>query len=179
MSMMRLLSAGKSLVGLHDSGKQYRMSAPQALPKFGSGPNAFRARSREAIPQTPAPEPRKSVAATPVAAAKAALPGAARERKGQGIPGDWFAKLRALVPRSQRASKPSPVRFSSGPVQGELSLDNVKVLRNDLSDTDFEVVTKPAASARPEAAPTQTPGGQPGQQKIWNRVTTLLGSGQT
>ena len=41
MSMMRLLSAGRSLVGLEDNGKQYRMSHPGALPKFGSGKNPF------------------------------------------------------------------------------------------------------------------------------------------
>src|SRR5438046_912628 len=41
MSMLRLLSAGKSLDGLQDSTARYRMGDPKAMPKFGSGNNPF------------------------------------------------------------------------------------------------------------------------------------------
>jgi len=34
-------------------------------------------------------------------------------------------------------------------VQGELSLENVRVVRNDLSDTDYEVVLADTATASP------------------------------
>jgi hypothetical protein len=47
-------------------------------------------------------------------------------------------------------SEPKPARrgiprFNGVPVQGELSLDNIKVVRNDLSDADLEVVTRKTA----------------------------------
>jgi hypothetical protein len=49
-------------------------------------------------------------------------------------------KLPAL---KKRGAVPTGLR----PVQGELSLDKVKVLRNDLSDTDFVIVRKKAPPA--------------------------------
>src|SRR5262245_40632196 len=42
MSLMRLLSAGKSLVGVNESTSRYRMGKPGMMPKFGSGNNPFR-----------------------------------------------------------------------------------------------------------------------------------------
>jgi hypothetical protein len=42
-----------------------------------------------------------------------------------------------------------------GPVQGELSLDNIKVMRNDLSETDLEAV--PMKARRPKPAPADVP----------------------
>src|SRR5215510_10841154 len=41
MSLMRLLSAGKSLVGVRDNGSRYRMGNPGMLPRFGSQKNPF------------------------------------------------------------------------------------------------------------------------------------------
>jgi hypothetical protein len=49
------------------------------------------------------------------------------------------------------------------PVQGELSLENIKVIRNDLSDADLEVVTRKMApvkkveSEAPEWMPAKNP----------------------
>jgi hypothetical protein len=42
-------------------------------------------------------------------------------------------------------------RESTRPVQGELSLDNVRVCCNDLSDSDVEVVAVPLAPKRVKA----------------------------
>lgn len=73
----------------------------------------------------------------------------------------WVAKLNPLawLPRRNAAGKSAIPRFHRPPVQVELSLDNVKVLRNDLSDADVEVVPAkpvakppvPARAVRPEA----------------------------
>jgi len=41
--------------------------------------------------------------------------------------------------RGKRRPRESDDRFEKAPVQEELSLDKIKVVRNDLSDTDFEV----------------------------------------
>jgi len=53
----------------------------------------------------------------------------------------WRARSRARKRNSDLAAH--------GPVQGELSLENVRVVRNDLSDTDYEVVLADTATASP------------------------------
>ena len=59
MSLARLLSAGKSLVGGMDNTIRYRMGNPGMLPKFGSGKNPFRsgAKRREPMQLIQPPEP--------------------------------------------------------------------------------------------------------------------------
>src|SRR6266704_2058917 len=64
MSLARLLSAGKSLVGGMDNTIRYRMGNPGMLPKFGSGRNPFRAGAKRQEPMQPMqliqpPEPGK------------------------------------------------------------------------------------------------------------------------
>jgi hypothetical protein len=53
-----------------------------------------------------------------------------------------------------KEAKPAIPRFPKPPVQGELSLDKIRVMRNDLSDADLEVIAAkaPAAPARSEPA---------------------------
>jgi len=50
MSLARLLSAGKSLVGGMDNTIRYRMGNPGMLPKFGSGKNPFRSGAKRQEP---------------------------------------------------------------------------------------------------------------------------------
>ncbi len=59
-----------------------------------------------------------------------------------------------------------------GPVQGELLLDEVKVMRNDLTETDLEVVRLAKKPAAPGANPF---GSKPsGDTKAWKRVADRL-----
>jgi hypothetical protein len=63
--------------------------------------------------------------------------------------GSWTGKLKGLLSRPPgkpvRAAAP---RLTKLAVQGELSLDRIKVVRNDLSDADLEIVgAKPAPVA--------------------------------
>jgi hypothetical protein len=51
--------------------------------------------------------------------------------------------------RKQPKSQPLIPQLAKRPVQGELSLERVKVVRNDLSDTDLEIVTAKAGSRSP------------------------------
>src|SRR5437868_6344534 len=53
MSLMRLLTAGKSWGGGKDDVVRYRMSDPRALPKFGSGKNPFRSTAKANAVETP------------------------------------------------------------------------------------------------------------------------------
>jgi len=58
MSLMRLLSSGKSWVGVKDSGVRYRMTDPKAMPKFGSDRNLFRATTKAPLSEAVTTLPR-------------------------------------------------------------------------------------------------------------------------
>jgi hypothetical protein len=97
-----------------------------------------------------------------------------------------LGKLSSLIPRRRSRPKTSALAgFAKAPLQGELSLDRIKVVRNDLSDVDLEIVRTsekpaPATSATPAlaAAPLRTV--PETEQTAWNRITTgLLGEGKT
>jgi hypothetical protein len=64
--------------------------------------------------------------------------------------GRWIGSLRERIGGVRRLRlNPAIPRSAKPPVQGELSLDRIKVVRNDLSDADLEVV----AAKRPVLAP--------------------------
>jgi hypothetical protein len=58
------------------------------------------------------------------------------------------------------------------PVQTELSLDGVKVIRNDLADSDSQVKTTRRPTATQAAVSSRT-GGQP-LGMVWNRLSARL-----
>jgi hypothetical protein len=84
----------------------------------------------------------------------AARAGTVRAPKGStsGILWGALSKVAWLVfrPRPNRAAPPLP-DFDKSPVQGELSLEKIKPVRNDLSDADLDIIL-----AKPPA-PTPTP----------------------
>jgi hypothetical protein len=188
MSLLRLLTAGKSLVGLKNSEGRYHLPSQKPLPKFGSKKNPFRA---SALPEKIAPDPEGGIQVqeeAPILGDLEGEPGraaglqenradnevfqAVTERAKSGVkeqpkvlerPARRTSPVKALLLWG-RAKKLKPFgRWSGTPmVQGELSLDRVKVVRNDLSESDLEVVraehpmvVKPLASAggRTAAAP--------------------------
>jgi hypothetical protein len=72
--------------------------------------------------------------------------------KAAALLSGWRAKIGGLLPRPRsKAVKPAIPRFTKPPVQGELSLDKIKVVRNDLSDADLEVVPAKAPVTRATA----------------------------
>src|SRR5215510_3975121 len=70
MSLVRLLTAGKSLVGLKDGQIQYRMGDPRSMPKFGSGKSPFQGKAGAQPGQT---EVGQSGAASPAGRANNGL----------------------------------------------------------------------------------------------------------
>ena len=46
MSLLRLLAAGKSLVGMSDAETRYRVTSQRLLPQFGAGRNPFSSRGK-------------------------------------------------------------------------------------------------------------------------------------
>jgi hypothetical protein len=169
MSLGKLLTTGKSLVGLHNSGARYQLRKG-ALPKFESSKNPFASRpheepsvaNAEREPQLPKLTPAETAAANlkktqrlpaPVAQAEVPLEKSqpVESVKPAPVVDNWLKKINPLVWLGSR--KPAPAksaapRFGKAPVQGELSLDNIKVMRNDLSETDVEIVPRKARPAK-------------------------------
>jgi hypothetical protein len=199
MSLLRLLTAGKSWVGIQEPGGRYRFSHPGALPKFEAKKNLFREKRGEAAAAGGvAPEQAETTAkvcdnnmseggARPSWRAVTAESGPEAGGTSGGVPGrtsptiaqepmdqseagapadlpverggvKWvgqtMARVRSWFERAPRPVKPAIPRFHKPMVQGELSLENIKVVRNDLSDTDLEVVpSKVGGRAAANSAP--------------------------
>lgn len=163
MSLGRLLATGKSLVGGQNSMSRYRPNKQMRLPKFVSPRNPFATEVKaEAAPTRPAAtEQNPSVPETPAVrgAGKESTKRAARfARLALALcrAGEWWGKAK-LAGRGKSAIP----CFTKSPVQSELRLDNVQVVRNDLSDADLEVVPVAPAGVLPDfaaAEPRQTAG---------------------
>ena len=87
----------------------------------------------------------------------------------------FLRRLGSFIPkRRSRPRTAALASFAKGPLQGELSLDRIKVVRNDLSDMDLEIVrTGEKAAPATTAAPLRT---LPGTE--CDR-TALLSAGKT
>jgi hypothetical protein len=173
MSLMRLLTTGKTLVDLKNSSGRYHMPGKNLLPKFGSGKNPFATPAKtqpapvaaETTPRIEPSNPKSAVAPMKETKRLPVLPAKMKETKRlpfvaarngvqqQNIkPTIWqkilggagavISKLNQLAWRSDRnpTVKSAVPRFAKPVVQGELSLENIKVVRNDLSDADMEIV---------------------------------------
>jgi hypothetical protein len=148
MSLGKLLGAGKSFVS---GGKAaaYRADKRVYLPKFGSPKNPF-----SAVSQAELPKPTVENSIVPVK--KAATRTWAKTQKMPTVSArparatTWTEKFNPLSiwRGSTAAAKNSP-----RPVQAELSLEKVKVVHNDLSDVDVEIVPIKSRSMREISEP--------------------------
>ena len=150
MSLLRLLTAGKSLIGVQNAAGRYRMTDPKAMPKFGEGRNPFQVKTRKGQKSEDRSQTsdvsgsitEKVENAVEPVAVRIPQPASVSPVAGKASPTrGWISKLGSLksmlrrdVRRSSRPAK------ELRPVQGELSLESVKVVRNDLSESDLEVV---------------------------------------
>jgi hypothetical protein len=182
MSLVRLLTSGKSLIGLQNVTSRYRMSGKDLLPKFGSDKNPFSSSQTETVAvELPSANgsamdsgvssrvPRYQMTPAELAAARlketkklpvSAVPLVQVENKAGFIEktitsfSERIAKTNLFAwwqRRKTRVRPVNPIPASKAPIQAELSLDNIKVMRNDLSDADVEVVpSKPAAKPKPQ-----------------------------
>ena len=162
MSLGRLLTSGKSLVGLHDPESRYQMRAKNLLPKFGSDKNPFTRVKPESLEPAPV-EKIQTIARTmtppEIAAARLKetkrLPAVTAIKDSNELSNtklktkalSWIGatakKVNLLAwwrARKNKSAKTAAQPFAKAPVQAELSLDKIKVLRNDLSEGDLEVV---------------------------------------
>ena len=145
MSWMRLLAVGKSIIGIRNERSPYKMTQDNLLPKFGRKPGG------EAEVST-AGETVTAVDIRVGGAAKdaVALSGAPAPRAGAAVLAADATAVTGLLPSDSAAACSSRRggRWRSrltgpagpGPMQEELRLETVKVMRNDLRDADLEVV---------------------------------------
>jgi hypothetical protein len=156
MSLGKLLVAGKSII----NGRaeiSYRSNRHVYLPKFGLAQNPFKP-SSGTEPVKPAAEtstPPIQKAITHVAAKIEKLPALASKPSRAT---SWVSKLN---PISMLRGPAPAAQTVPGPVQSELSLDSVKVVHNDLSDADVEVVPIKSRTASEPAVPVLPPPSQP------------------
>ena len=188
MSLGRLLTAGKSLIGGQDGTSRYRLNKKMGLPKFVSPRNPFATEiNAEAPPPRPA-APEQNQSAPMAHEVRAVAEGSskraslvARLALATRYAAEWLGQANPLArfANSAAAKKSAIPCFTNAPVQSELSLDKVRVVRNDLSEADFEVV-------RPAATKPVLPGMALTAEKLqpvgaaWHRLTTkFFGSDQS
>lgn len=181
MSLGRLLTCGRSLVGLRSSESRYQMRRKNLLPKFGSQSNPFvttrpeplaaaAGQKFQAVGRTlitdPAPSP---MCSAPLVQAIKDPGGDTKQAAGSigKLRATWAGLVRVLFLKSWfHRRKPSkaarPERgFQNGQMQGELSLESIKVVRNDLSEADIAIVpVRTALAPRVEPAAPSGPVGE-------------------
>lgn len=186
MKLGKLLGAGKSFFGGQEPAA-YRADRSVYLPKFNEGKNPFSSKAPHVATPEPGPKTALSDAVSP-APAPAVVPAAALQPATQVVALEkpvvsapalepfagekpslkpaakparaqqWAAKINQLW----AVAKPAPQVAPAGPmpnVQPELlSLDAVKVVHNDLSDADVEVVPMKSQTvqAKTAAMPSMT-----------------------
>ena len=148
MKLISFFSLGRSLRESKDQFGTYNLEAANSIPKFEPSQRTL---ALDALPATQASEPRE-------------MPASPLERVGAGAGNAWKTMVRNLVGPDKTRRRPA--------VHGqiELNLDQVTVVRNDLSDADIELVARNSKAAR-RAPETAFDGRQPGG---WMRLTQRL-----
>ena len=209
MSLLRLLATGKSLEGLKDLESRYRLTTQRLLPQFGPTRNPFSNHGKSEPAQTEARAPGNEVNERAVSesggstdaceATPTTLPSRVQERRAStnaggrrftealrlraaALLGGCKGKVIGMVRRLRvKEAKPAIPRFPKLPVQGLLSLDKIKVMRNDLSDADLEVISGRAPTAPASAGPGLPKAKEVGvAESRWGDATArLFGAGKT
>jgi hypothetical protein len=156
MNFGKLLVAGRSIKSGCDK-ISYRVNKRVYLPQFGLAQNPFKSPPATA----PAQPEAETIAApipkviTPVEVKPPKLPTLA---PGPVRATNWASKLN---PISRWRGPALATRSAQSPVQSELSLDSVKVVHNDLSDADVEVVPIKSRTADKANVPVLPPPTKP------------------
>jgi hypothetical protein len=164
MNLGKLLAAGKSIIGGRGE-ISYRISDRVALPKFISPKNPF------APAVKPEPEPK----ADEVPVKKGLASDGAKTQKLSTFPAapirkrNWFGKLNPVS--FWRGSRPSAPQKAQRPLQAELSLDRVKVMHNDLTDADVEIVPIKSRTVPEPETPILPPAGS---GDSWSRLSAKI-----
>ena len=183
MSLVQLLAVGRSLCSIRDQPSRYKMTQQNRLPKFGLPTHA------------------ESIAAVAESRGVTLVRNAGAQARMPGGPGKEEATMNAIEIQSKASPKTSvavpaqpypsgrwtmknPFHRSPGggktstPVQGEFSLDAIRPVRNDLSDSDLEIV--PAGPPVDPPARRPAPGAarmdsfEDAAKPLWSRLRARL-----
>lgn len=132
----------------------YRESKQAYLPKFVPPKNPFTVPAQAEPPKAPVENP-----VAPMG--KISAPAWAKSQKSPAISSTpkslatWTTKLNPMT--MLRSSPDDAGHFSRPTVQSELSLDRVKVVHNDLTDAEVEIIPMKSRPARNFDAPDLQP----------------------
>ena len=184
MSLMQLLTVGRSLGTIKDQPSRYKMTQQNLLPKFGrpnrSEPTTAPSQAiQTAAPKLervqPLPASRKESVTTKKKMSSEARNNIGPREQSVGLSTDAPA---AAFPASRWARIRNPFgarktqEIQCKMTQGELSLDAVKPVRNDLNDADLEVVLsrhKPVRTQKAISAESYEPLGC-----LWSRLSSRI-----
>lgn len=144
MNFGKLLAAGKSWMN-GSAEVSYRVDKQFYLPKFESPKNPL-AHLPKAKTESPNAVKREIVAPKVGEIEKAPTISATPKPQAQS---NWTTKLNPFLQRAPEPKNEQPA------IQSELSLDAVKVVHNDLTDADVEVVPMKSRPAPPDLQPAR------------------------
>jgi len=149
MNFGKLLAVGKSMMPAQTE-FLYRANKQVYLPKFESPKNPFTHLPKPAPAPAPAPM-RNGIAASQMSRVPAPAPAPAPVVAAPASQESWVSKFNPMA-----MVRPTPVARPETPaVQAELCLDTVKVVHNDLTDADVEVVPIKSRPAPPDLPPAR------------------------
>lgn len=180
---MNLLAVGHSFLGMKTQPHRYKLCEQKFLPKFapvGRPVSLMPAPMQEKSPLSAEPLFHKKAASNPPAnVAKAQSP-----QKCGGARAIAVSEVHSpAAEAAPTAGKPAWKIFGARPsgraaralVQCELSLEQVKVMRNDLNDTDLKIVrVQPARQAARNAPEAPSADLKPAVERVWSRLTARL-----
>ncbi|HVY70109.1 MAG TPA: hypothetical protein VHH73_09280 [Verrucomicrobiae bacterium] len=153
MSLIQFLSVNQTFKNVSEDAGPYQMAGAGYLPKF----NEVKTAVEPEVAAATAPQkdlfdvdaPRKAVIA-PVE--PLFVPNHPVEKAGSVVSTPVAIQAaEAAIPAVEAAAPASPPKARRNG-QGELSLDAVKVIRNDLSNTDVMVLSRPVSAPEPQMA---------------------------
>lgn len=177
MSFMRLLAAGRSIMGIKKQPGPYRMNQDNLLPKFASVPKVANSVRSGTVSKGEA-RPDSEMAARDSDDKNSGngsgggevadkrnrrLSGPTGSVKSHGVLTRLASRLTrwGRAPGKSEESTPIPGRA----IQGELSLETVKVVRNDLSEAEFGTGKGRSGAGQAGRAPLGM---------VWNRLSARL-----
>lgn len=155
---------------MRDTESRYRLTTQRLLPQFVPVRNPFASKREAELNPVPASQPDATARGVPPKAGVWAA-ASALWRRMAGLWSGWRRKSSELIARPCRmTAKPAIPQWGKPPLQGELSLDRVKVVRNDLSLADMEIV--PVKPKGPPVSLAAEPAA--GAESAWGVTSRLL-----
>lgn len=181
MGLMQLLALGRSLGRINERQNRYKLARQSLLPKFwiaGDGESPETPTSEISGKKAVTLDPRRhenANAKTMIMKSSTVRPDLTAAAAAQSGTTQVFPHGRWSIFRNPFAKTPRP-KPSIEPRQSELLLDSVKPVRNDLTDSDLEVVAANKPPIEPAAQEIASRPGEPPEASAlaWGPIRTQL-----